>query len=229
MAVYVTRAIEGRGLGQHYPFVTRDIQTGRIVAATRFYDMTPWDWSTGPAKANQRHGRPDTVSIGATWLAASAQRSPINSEAKLLMLTHAFETWGVWAVRFETDERNSRSRQAIERLGCQLDGILRAFRPQYSVQLTTQPLDGLAGTGVPFIGLESHRPHTPRFESMSQHQQFCLGIDRRPLCRCRQPGCTDADGVGPTVTLVAQAPRPTSPTASCRRSGWLRRYGRFGC
>jgi len=64
MAVYVTRAIEARGLGQHYTFVTRDIQTGRIVGATRFYDMTPWDWSTGPAKANQRHGRPDTVSIG---------------------------------------------------------------------------------------------------------------------------------------------------------------------
>ena len=45
------------------------------------------------------------------------------------MLTHAFETWGVWAVRFETNERNARSRQAIERLGCQLDGILRAERP----------------------------------------------------------------------------------------------------
>jgi N-acetyltransferase len=129
MAVYVTRAIEARGLGQHYPFVTRDIQTGRIVGATRFYDMAPWDWSTGPAKANQRHGRPDAVSIGATWLASSAQRTPINTEAKLLMLTHAFETWGVWAVRFETDERNTRSRQAIERLGCKLDGILRAERP----------------------------------------------------------------------------------------------------
>jgi RimJ/RimL family protein N-acetyltransferase len=129
MAVYVTRPIEGRGLGQHYPFVTRDIQTGRVVGATRFYDMAPWDWSTGPAKANQRHGRPDAVSIGATWLASSAQRTPINTEAKLLMLTHAFETWGVWAVRFETDERNTRSRQAIERLGCKLDGILRAERP----------------------------------------------------------------------------------------------------
>jgi RimJ/RimL family protein N-acetyltransferase len=77
----------------------------------------------------QRHGRPDVVEIGATWLAASAQRTPVNTEAKLLMLTHAFETWEVHAVRFCTDRRNDRSRRAIERLGCTLDGILGAERP----------------------------------------------------------------------------------------------------
>jgi RimJ/RimL family protein N-acetyltransferase len=129
MAAYIEHALDARNRGQHYPFATRDIHSGRIVGATRYYDMAPWDWSTGPAAVNQRHDRPDTVSIGATWLASSAQRSPINTEAKLLMLTHAFETWKVWAVRFEIDERNARSCQAIRRLGCQFDGILRAHRP----------------------------------------------------------------------------------------------------
>ena len=67
--------------------------------------------------------------IGYTWLQPSAQRSPINTEAKLVMLRHAFEHWGVRVVRIQTDARNRRSRRAIERLGCSLDGVLRAERP----------------------------------------------------------------------------------------------------
>ena len=63
------------------------------------------------------------------WLAASAQRTPVNTEAKLLMLAHAFEAWRVHRVSFMTDARNERSRRAILRLGARFDGILRAARP----------------------------------------------------------------------------------------------------
>jgi RimJ/RimL family protein N-acetyltransferase len=67
--------------------------------------------------------------IGFTWLSASAQRTPVNTEAKLLMMTHAFEVWKVHRVALQTDARNTRSRAAIERIGGRLDGIMRADRP----------------------------------------------------------------------------------------------------
>jgi RimJ/RimL family protein N-acetyltransferase len=66
------------------------------------------------------------VEIGSTWIDPSAQRGPINTEAKRLMLGHAFEVWRCLAVEFRTHRLNQQSRRAIERLGAQLDGILRA-------------------------------------------------------------------------------------------------------
>ena len=88
--------------------------------------MTRWNW---PA-AHERYARtaPDVCEIGYSWLAASAIRTPANTEAKLLMLTHAFEVWEVFGVSLHTDLRNARSRAAIERIGGKLDGILRAHR-----------------------------------------------------------------------------------------------------
>jgi N-acetyltransferase len=86
-----------------------------------------WRWA--PDSPYQRQGVPDAADIGYTWLAASAQRSPVNTEAKLLMMGHAFETWRVHRVGLQTDARNTRSRAAIERIGGRLDGILRADRP----------------------------------------------------------------------------------------------------
>ena len=71
-------------------------------------------------------GVPHGVEIGHTWLAAAAQRTALNTEAKLLMLGHAFERWEVLRVTLKTDARNVRSRTAIERLGACFDGILRA-------------------------------------------------------------------------------------------------------
>jgi N-acetyltransferase len=130
MTAYVERALAARQHDDQYPFVTYSVDQQRIVGSTRFYDLTPWDWSSlfPGSEAHQRPG-PDVASIGYTWLHPSAQRTPINTEAKLLMMTHAFETWRVRAVRFLTDARNARSRAAIERLGCELDGVLRADRP----------------------------------------------------------------------------------------------------
>ena len=88
--------------------------------------MERWAWPEGHAL----HGRdaPDTCEIGYTWLARSAIQTAANTEAKLLMLTHAFETWQTRSVNLMTDVRNERSRAAIERIGGRFEGILRAHR-----------------------------------------------------------------------------------------------------
>jgi RimJ/RimL family protein N-acetyltransferase len=129
-ATYVADALKKVALGTQVAFATLRKATGRpdvVVGSTRFYDVAVWQWA--PGSPHQRHGVPDAVDIGYTWLAASAQRSPVNTEAKLLMLGHAFETWQVHRVGLQTDARNTRSRAAIERIGGRLDGILRADRP----------------------------------------------------------------------------------------------------
>jgi RimJ/RimL family protein N-acetyltransferase len=105
-----------------------DRATGRVVGATRFFNIEFWPWP--PDNVNQRGvDRPDVVEIGWTWLAAAAQRTPVNTEAKLLMLAHAFDHWRVHRVSLMTDARNQRSRNAILRLGARFDGVLRAARP----------------------------------------------------------------------------------------------------
>ena len=130
MTIYVERALAKREAGEQLPLVTYSRAEQRLVGSTRFYDLLPWDWSSlFPGSSRRQRTRPDVASIGYTWLRRSAQRTPINTEAKLLMMTHAFETWQVRAVRLQTDARNDRSRAAILRLGCSLDGVIRADRP----------------------------------------------------------------------------------------------------
>ena len=97
------------------------------MGATRFCEIASWQWP--PGARHQRQGVPDVLDIGFTWLAGSAQRTSVNTEAKLLMMTHAFEVWEVHRVALQTDVRNKRSWAAIERIGGQLDGIMRADRP----------------------------------------------------------------------------------------------------
>jgi RimJ/RimL family protein N-acetyltransferase len=110
------------------PFATVDRARERVVGTTRFGNIEFWSWE--PGNPNQRGAHlPDVVEIGWTWLAADAQRTGINTEAKLLMLTHAFETWRVHRVSLMTDARNQRSRTAILRIGARFDGVLRAARP----------------------------------------------------------------------------------------------------
>ena len=131
MEVYVDKALRKRAAGLHEPFVTWSVAERRIVGSTRFYDLATWNWvehSPG-TDADRRQDRPDVASIGYTWLEPRAQRTPVNTEAKLLMMGHAFEVWKVRVVRIQTDARNMRSRRAIERLGCALDGVIRAERP----------------------------------------------------------------------------------------------------
>jgi len=136
MTDYVADALLQVATGAHVAFATVRLGGGaagaragadQVVGATRFCEMHYWQWP--PGATNQRHGIPDVTDIGFTWLSGSAQRSAINTEAKLLMMGHAFEVWEVHRVALQTDVRNKRSRAAIERIGGQLDGIMRADRP----------------------------------------------------------------------------------------------------
>lgn len=122
---YVVHALDSRDAGLRYPFVIE--WRSRIVGTTSYSGFQPWLWPSGSPL--QRTDRPDVVEIGYTWLAASAQRTRCNTEAKYLLLRHAFETWEVHRVSLRTDERNQRSRNAIQRLGARFEGIRRADKP----------------------------------------------------------------------------------------------------
>lgn len=122
---YIARALKQKSEGQRYPFALH--WRGRIVGSTSYSEFQPWVWPEGSAQ--QRHDRPDAVEIGYTWLAASAQRTACNTEAKLLLLEQAFERWAVHSVYLRTDERNQRSRAAIMRIGARFEGIRRAHCP----------------------------------------------------------------------------------------------------
>ena len=127
MRLYVETALAGRDEGSMLPFATIDPHTERVVGSTRFHHAESWDWPSN--NSNQRSKQtPDVVNIGTTWLAADAQQLGINREAKLIMLTHAFESWLVHRVRITADARNERSRRAIMRLGAHLDGVVRSDR-----------------------------------------------------------------------------------------------------
>jgi RimJ/RimL family protein N-acetyltransferase len=124
---YVEGLLRAHAKETALPFATLDRATGHVVGATRFLNVEFWAWPEG-SPLQRGVDVPDVVEIGGTWLAARAQRTAINTEAKLLMLTHAFERWRVHRVSLVTDARNQRSRNAILRLGARFDGVLRAAR-----------------------------------------------------------------------------------------------------
>jgi RimJ/RimL family protein N-acetyltransferase len=123
MRAYVDQALAELDAGASLPFVTVDRARGKVVGTTRYMNI----------EATHRR-----LEIGTTWLARSAQRTAINTEAKYLMLRHAFEALGCIAVDLRTHAQNAQSRTAIERLGAKLDGILRHHRimPDGSVRNT---------------------------------------------------------------------------------------------
>lgn len=129
MRAYVASALADADRGLAVPFATFDARAGRVVGTTRFGTIERWSWP-GPVAEPVPVG-PDAVEIGWTWLAPSAQRTHVNTAAKLLMLGHAFEVWRVRRVMLKTDARNSRSRRNIERIGGRLDGVLRAHMPAF--------------------------------------------------------------------------------------------------
>jgi len=122
---YIRNALHQKVKGERIPFTV--IFNGRIVGTTSYASLSTWMWPDGSPL--QRTAHPDVVEIGYTWLAHSAQRTSCNTEAKLLLLSHAFDTWQVHRVTLRTDERNERSRNAIERLGARFEGIRRADMP----------------------------------------------------------------------------------------------------
>jgi RimJ/RimL family protein N-acetyltransferase len=126
MVRYIDTALAWRDAGSAWPFAIVRLIDGVVIGSTRFWNLERWEWPTG----YPRHGAttPDVCEIGYTWLSRSAIRTAANTEAKLLMLTHAFEQWRVLRVCLHTDARNARSRAAIERIGGKFEGILRAHR-----------------------------------------------------------------------------------------------------
>jgi N-acetyltransferase len=122
---YIQRALSARDAGRRYPFAVSWHR--RIVGTTSYSEFQPWQWP--PRSGRPSRDLPDSVEVGYTWLAASAQRTSCNTETKFLLFGHAFESWGVQSVCLRTDERNQRSRTSIERLGCTFEGIRRAHMP----------------------------------------------------------------------------------------------------
>lgn len=110
MNAYIQFALDGLNQGTQLPFIIVQLPGNQIVGTTRFYDIFSSDRK---------------CAIGYTWLAKNAQRTPVNTEAKLLMLTYAFETWKCVRVELITDVRNEQSRAAILRIGARQEGILR--------------------------------------------------------------------------------------------------------
>jgi N-acetyltransferase len=125
-ASYIALALDWAGAGRAVPFAIVRTSDNAVVGSTRFFEIEKWAWPAG----HPSHGRvePDACEIGYTWLTRSAIRTAANTEAKLLMLTHAFETWCVLRVCLHTDVRNERSRAAMERIGAKFEGILRSHR-----------------------------------------------------------------------------------------------------
>jgi N-acetyltransferase len=128
---YVALALDEQARGVSIPFATRDARTGRVIGSTRFMTIERWKWPPVGSAHQRTSEHADAVEIGSTWLAADAQRTGINTHAKLLMLAHAFDAWAVHRVSLKTDARNLRSRTAIERIGGRLDGVLRAHMPAF--------------------------------------------------------------------------------------------------
>jgi RimJ/RimL family protein N-acetyltransferase len=110
MRRYVDRALAGQRDGACLPFAIVRQDTGQVIGATRYMDI---------ALAHKR------LEIGATWLTPSSQRSGANTEAKFLLLQHAFETIGIIRVVFKTELGNAQSRQAILRIGGVEEGVFR--------------------------------------------------------------------------------------------------------
>jgi RimJ/RimL family protein N-acetyltransferase len=126
MEDWVRTALADEARGESLPFAVID-RGDATIGTTRFMTIEWWQWPGAPPAPVPRG--PDVLEIGATWYAERVQRTAVNTSAKLLLCTYAFETLGVRRISWKTDVRNQRSRAAILRLGAQFDGILRAQRP----------------------------------------------------------------------------------------------------
>ena len=107
---YIADALVMREAGNRFAFAVTDSASGQVLGCTSYHDIVP---------AVKR------VEIGWTWYAKSVQRTHVNTTAKLLLLTHAFETLGCHVVGWRTDNFNFASQRAIERLGAKKDGVIR--------------------------------------------------------------------------------------------------------
>ena len=122
VARYIESALAAHAAGTALPFATIRIDTESVVGSTRFMSAEYWLSPDGKPSDSMR---PNAIEIGSTWLSKSAQRTFVNTEAKLLMMSYAFEQLDVDRLFFKTDARNVASRANIERVGAKFEGILR--------------------------------------------------------------------------------------------------------
>jgi RimJ/RimL family protein N-acetyltransferase len=114
MKEYIEDTIKQRGAKKEYPFIVFDKERNNYAGSTRFYDI----------QLNNQ-----TVQLGYTWYGKSFQRTGLNRHCKLLLLTYAFEEWGMERVEFRAHARNERSIEAMKAIGCTVEGIFRSFVP----------------------------------------------------------------------------------------------------
>ncbi|MBB4951733.1 RimJ/RimL family protein N-acetyltransferase [Kitasatospora gansuensis] len=119
---YVEAQLGRAAAGTLAPYAQVDRASGRAVGVTAFWDPRWWPAGDGLF----------AVEVGFTWLAASAQGTGVNTEAKYLMFRHAFENWEVARLDLKTDARNGRSRAAIERVGARFEGVLRNWSTSWA-------------------------------------------------------------------------------------------------
>lgn len=117
VGAYIDAQLARAAAGTVLPYAQVARASGRVVGATAYLDPRWWP------DRDALHA----VEVGFTWLAASAQGTGLNAEAKLLLFTHAFETWAVTRVDLKTDARNATSRAAIARTGARFEGVLRCW------------------------------------------------------------------------------------------------------
>ena len=107
---YIERALQGRAEGHRLAFAVIDAASDEVIGSSSYHDIVP---------------ELDRIEIGHTWYGKSRQRTHVNASAKMLLMTHAFETLGARLVGWRTDNFNHASQRAIERLGARRDGVIR--------------------------------------------------------------------------------------------------------
>ena len=114
MSRYIAAAVGEMLLKKEYPLIVFDKEAKAYAGSSRFYDIQLLN---------------STTQLGYTWYGKKFQRSGLNRHCKMLMLTYAFESWGMERVEFRADARNARSIQAMKNIGCTTEGILRSNMP----------------------------------------------------------------------------------------------------
>jgi RimJ/RimL family protein N-acetyltransferase len=140
---YIEAQLSRAAAGALKPYAQVAKDSGRAVGATAYWDPRLWPDGAGLC----------AVEVGFTWLAASAQGTGLNTEAKLLLFANAFEQWRVARVDLKTDARNSRSRSALEKVGGRFEGVLRSWSRSWA-----PGEDGLLRDSAMFSVLASEWP-----------------------------------------------------------------------
>ncbi len=127
---YIQNALDLHQKGSALPFTILEKSSGKVAGSTRFLNAEYWIFPEGHDLYRPTEV-PHVVEIGATWLSGPYQRSGLNTDTKLCLLTYAFEEWKVLRVALKTDARNAQSRANIERIGAKFDGVVRAHMPSF--------------------------------------------------------------------------------------------------